>query len=141
MIRGFFEGVSPFPFVRLYVSIPSLATGYRPVSPLLDTGAAATIIHPASALYEIGVPERELDPSGWVTVERVEGIGGAIPCRSLEASYVLEHDDGEYDAFEDTVLVAAVTTSNRSVPSLLGWNMLQHYRLALDRAVGAVTLE
>lgn len=141
MISGFFDGVSAYPFVRLYVSIPSLATGYRPVSLLLDTGAATTIIHPASALYEPAVPERELDPSAWGTVERIEGIGGFTPCRSLEASYVLEHDDGEYDAFADTVLVAAVTASNRSAPSLLGWNLLQHYRLTLERAAGAVTLE
>jgi len=80
VINGFFDGASPYPFVRLYVSIPALATGYRAVSLLLDTGAATTIIHPASALYELGLPERELDPSGWVAVKQVEGIGG---CHAL----------------------------------------------------------
>ena len=139
MIRGYFAGLSPY--VRLYVSIPAFATGYQRAVFLLDTGATATVLHPSSAIYDLGIPEHELDARKWEEVEPIAGIGGLTPCLRARATYVFEHEDGEYDAFEDSILVAATTPSNAEAPSLLGANVLRHFRLTADYPRLSVTLE
>lgn len=139
MIQGYFAGLSPY--VRLLVSIPVFATGYLPVRFLVDTGATMTVLHPRAARVSLSIPEHELDARRWERVEPVAGIGGLTPCLRARATYVFEHDDGEYDAFEDDILVAAATRANAEAPSLLGANVLRHFRLTADYPRLRVTLE
>ncbi len=139
MIRGYFADSSPY--VELLVSIPVLATGYQKAAFLVDTGATMTVLHPRAALGSLGIPEHELDARRWDQIEPVAGIGGLTPCLRVSATYVFEHDDGEYDAFEDDIFVAAITASNREAPSLLGANVLRHFRLTADYPRLRVTLE
>ena len=139
MIRGYFADYSPY--VELRVAIPVFATGYLPVQFLVDTGATMTVLHPRAARGDLGIPEHELDASRWEQIEPIGGIGGLTPCLRARATYVFEHEDGDYDAFEDSILIAAATASNREAPSLLGANVLRHFRLTADYPRLSVTLE
>jgi hypothetical protein len=42
---------------------------------------------------------------------------------------------------EGQIEVAQLTTTNRGIPSLLGWDVLQHFKLTLDWPSRTITLE
>lgn len=72
---------------------------------------------------------------------RYGGIGGGAAFLPVPAEY----------RFEDTVIgqmvirssteIAQLTTVNRAIPSLLGWDVLQHFKLTLDWPNRQIELE
>lgn len=45
---------------------------------------------------------------------------------------MLRHDDGHWDTFQQDLAIARPSTANQTLPSLLGWDILRHYRVIVD---------
>ena len=56
----------------------------------------------------------------------------------MDASYEFVHEGGATETISASVELGAVDTSQ--LPSLLGWDVLRHFRLDLNASRGSVTL-
>ncbi len=59
-----------------------------------------------------------------------------VPCR-----YVFSHSDGREQAIDGVIRVAPITQSNQQLPSVLGRDVLRHFRLTADLRSRELTLE
>ena len=57
------------------------------------------------------------------------------------ASYYFVQTDGQILGMPGQIEIARLDTENRQIPSLLGWDVLQHFKLTLDWPGRAITLE
>jgi hypothetical protein len=46
--------------------------------------------------------------------------------------YCFQHDDGSYQTLKEEIWIARPNASNDKLPSCLGWNVLQHFKLTAD---------
>ena len=139
MISGFFDSRYGFPHVWVRLSIAG-GPSDRLVPFIIDTGASTTVVHAHDALHHLRLPETDLDPRTWPPSERrlTSGIGGIAACRAVDASYAFKVEGGGREIVRGTVELGAVDTSQ--LPSLLGWDVLRHFRLDLNASRGSVTL-
>ena len=72
---------------------------------------------------------------------RYGGIGGTAAFLSVPAEYRFEDSDGGILELRRTIDLAQLTTVNRAIPSLLGWDVLQHFKLTLDWPNRRIELE
>lgn len=143
MIPGFFDAayITPTPFVRVGVFLPGITTNWARVHFLLDTGASTTCLHPTDAVAHLGIPDADLQqPQLWPQVEDYSGIGGRAPYFVVPAEYAFETDTGQLVRRTGQIRVAQSLLHNANLESLLGWDVLQHFRLELDWAQRAVRL-
>ena len=135
MIRGEF-GSAGQPVVEGFLTLPRFGIT-RNITFLVDTGAHATCIHPRD-----GVPAA-------IPFDRLEnpvtsdGVGGSAT--SFRERAVLEFVDGDARAirrYEVDVLIAkpAVdpTHSINRLPSLLGRDIIDRWRMVYDRTEGVL---
>ena len=109
---------------------------------LLDTGAARTLLHPRDATTRVGIePGRLAEPSRWPTTETLWGIGGSSIYYPVLARYAFDRDDGGIEILHKQIAVAQLRTDNRVTPSLLGWDVLRHFRVVADWSTRTVRLE
>jgi len=99
---------------------------------VLDTGAAKTILHPA-LMARLGVSISESAPR-WA-MRLVGGTTAAMPLARVQALTigrlaVEELDVGVYEAFPTA----------QGVEGLLGADVLNHFRVMIDRSAGRLTL-
>lgn len=144
MITGFFEpSRGPHPYVLGAVRVPLLTREQWVAIPfLIDTGAAQSCIHPLDSVRALGVsPARLTDTSGGPRVVPGGGVGGSASYFECPAQFGFVRTDGEIEVVTDVVWIGQLTTSNQALPSLLGWNVLQHFRMQLDAKAQIVTLE
>jgi hypothetical protein len=69
------------------------------------------------------------------------GIGGRVLNFIESAALRIERDDGTVLTLEQEILVTQLTAENENLPSLLGWDVLRHFRLTLDARAGLVQLD
>lgn len=139
MIPGLFESRHGFPVVGVRVSIGGVSE--RPLVPfLIDTGSTTTVIHARDAYHRLGLREADLDPRAWPDdeIRMSGGIGGGAPYRLLGASYEFAHEDGRVETIAGTVELGGI--GSEGLPSLLGWDVLRHFRLDLNARRGSVAL-
>ena len=119
MIRGNFDRGRPQVECRLV--IPRLSVNHR-LMLLVDTGASATCLHPADAI-RAGIPFERLG-------NRIDylGIGGTSAC-FREAANLLFEDESYLRIYRLDLLIAAPTSNNRELPSLLGRDVLNRWRM------------
>lgn len=139
MISGFFDSQYRFPYVWVRLSIVG-GPADRLVPFVIDTGASTTVVHAHDALHHLGLSEKELEPKTWEPSEwrLTSGIGGITVCRMVEASYAFTVEGGSRE-----VITGAVELGSRDseeLPSLLGWDVLRHFRLDLNASRGTVSL-
>lgn len=124
-------GVPARPYVDAELLIQSTATSLA-IPFLIDTGADDTILHP-----------RDLEQSGGHLLDtpfdehperqRVGGVGGDGYIIPLSARLFFQIEGGADRLWQDCrVWVAQPTATNRRLPSLLGRDLLQFFRLTLD---------
>ena len=136
MIRGFFEEGRPF--VLAVVSIPRLAI-LRSVRFLVDTGSDSTLIHPEdSSRLGLDPLARTFDGAAR---RRSAGIGGVVEDYVEPCVLIFQHSDGAWERTELPIAFALPTISNQTFPSLLGRDVLRHYRLIHDLPRDILTLE
>jgi len=135
MIRGRFEGLPGRrrPYVTAHLTIPSQNISGE-VSFLVDTGADSIVLAPTDALFlgidtlslEQGVPSR--------------GIGGTTPTVSTAAILTLNNR-----VFNIVLRILAPRSRQqqralRTIPSLLGRDMLSHFGLFVEERTNRVLL-
>jgi hypothetical protein len=86
-------------------------------------------------------PDELDDANRFPRFENYGGIGGRGRYYILRAIYSFTHDDGSTQSIEQEVRIAQFTNANAGLPSLLGWDVLQHFRLTTDWRTKTITLE
>jgi hypothetical protein len=69
------------------------------------------------------------------------GVGGRTVCYVVPASFAFRHDDGHRQTLQGNLRIAQLTSDNRTLPSLLGWDVLQHFELITNWRDRRVTLD
>ena len=139
MIPGFWLPSFPLPLIRVGVNVGGITDRWDLVTFVLDTGATHTSIHPLDATRILGLSPASLDSANW-PAERAgasQGIGGAANYLTCPAFYALYYEDNDKDPPEiitGSVEIAEMTSRNQSVPSLLGWDVLQHFEVRVTAA-------
>ena len=124
MITGRFDRGRPY--IECRVVIPRFRISERAMF-LLDTGADATCLHPPDAI-RMGIPFAQLRQRA-----RFGGIGGASPYFREQAVLLFE-DDAETKIYRVRLLIAEPNESNRALPSLLGRDVINRWRVNYDPA-------
>ena len=134
-------GVVARPDVGVDVLIEGMSSVFE-VRFLIDTGADDTILRP-SDLRRPGAPPLNLPFDDHPERRRIEGVGGGVYIIPLAARLFFETDAGADRVSQDArVWVTQPTTTNRGIPSLLGRDLLQFFRLTVDyEATPPVLLE
>ena len=131
MIEGWFD-VAGRPYVAAQVYFPRLERAPRNLEFLVDTGADVTSLHPVDC---VGMPYEELRD-----LSETGGVGGVAGYYSEDAFVVF--DDGEAThIYSMHVDIAVPTRDNASLPSLLGQDILRHWRVIHDRPANSLTID
>ena len=135
MIRGYLERFSGRrrPFVDARVSLPTLGLA-DDVSFLIDTGADSTVLAPTDAAY-LRIPLTQLPP-GLPTA----GVGGRVPTLTVPAVIGLGHHSLPLTLRILAPAARRQTQALRTIPSLLGRDMLAHFALFLEERTQRVML-
>jgi hypothetical protein len=147
MIRGWFDSIDgwPVPRVRATVSLHGLSGASlttASISFLIDTGSGISALHPLDATKRVGIPRAWLaDKSRWSRQHSVSGIGGTTTYFIVACRYGFEHAGGRTQEVDGVIRVAPLTQSNQQLPSVLGWDVLRHFRLTADLRSRELTLE
>ena len=128
--------------MRAHVSLPGVADRWAPVSFLVDTGSAATCVHPGDSLLGLHIDAARLvDTVRWPRHEDRGGVGGSALYYVVRALYNFQCDDGSEIELDQELRIAAPTQTNLELPSILGWDILQHFTFTTDWRTRAVRLE
>jgi hypothetical protein len=107
----------------------------------LDTGASTTSPHPLDAVVRIGIsPTHLIDATNWTRPEPHGGVGGSAIYFVVPAFYAFLQDDGQWHPLSGEIRIAQLTAGNTTLPSLLGWDILQQFRVVADWATRTVSL-
>ena len=124
MITGRFDRGRPY--IECRIVIPRFRISQRAMF-LLDTGADATCLHLPDAI-RIGIPFPQLRRRA-----RLGGIGGASPY-FREQAFLLFDEEVETSIYQVSLLIAEPNDSNRTLPSLLGRDVVNRWRVNYDPA-------
>ena len=143
MIRGHFGYSYTWPMPRIWVavSLPGISEDWTPVEFLIDTGATSTILNPADAFNMRISRERLGDLTRWPQHQTAAGVGGSVINYVHPARYLFLREDDTAFSSSQNILIARLTADNENLPSLLGWDILRHFRLCTDVRTGEVLLE
>lgn len=145
MIRGYFDALyqPPVPIIVVGLILPHRPTAYTPIEFVLDTGASTTCLHPRDALQRAHFSEAELEELARTSPQdrSLTGITGIGEYFVLPVRYLLGHDDGHLDLLDGELRVARPRPANMNIPSVLGWDILERYRIILGRRTGEVLLQ
>jgi hypothetical protein len=145
VIPGYFDPALPSwprPLIRVMLYLPSISKNWAPVDFLLDTGASSSCVHPLDATTRIGISDASLrTPSLWALQRTSHGVGRSSADYVVPAYYALQHDDGTWATHREDLAIARPTTANQGIPSLLGWDILRHYRVVVDWSGNSIRLE
>jgi hypothetical protein len=121
------------PFVRTSIWLPAIQRQWVPIELLIDTGAGRTSLHPLDAITRVGIPIQTLvDPSLWAKHETPGGIGGKALYFVVDAHYAFLKSDGQWHQMQGEIRIAQASVNNLTLPSLLGWDILQHLPLTTN---------
>jgi hypothetical protein len=132
MIVGWFDRASRRPFVIATVYLPRIGTtGTMPF--IVDTGSDRTVLMPDDA-WRLGLTE-DLKTG----IVHSLGIGGAV--RAFEEPTVLQFNDPDLGTYlyELRAQVMPDTLELEDVPSLLGRDVLNRWRMTWDPPAEALT--
>ncbi len=148
MIRGSFARLAeleihdPFPIVRVALTIEGITPEPAEVDFIVDSGARFTCLQPNDASLWAGIAEEKLrDPYAWPATMGGSGIGGGSIFFPMPAAFTFRHESGRHQTFRQTIYIAHLTPANIYMPSLMGWDVLRHFRVVLDYDAGDVRLK
>ena len=130
-LRGRF-GQAGRPYIDAYVHFPRFAKG-GPVSFLVDTGADASLLSHGDARRILAGDVDELVAAD----APIRGIGELEGfAESVQLAFV---DVGSLKIYERTVAIPQ--DPELAIPSLLGRDVLDHWRMVYDPGLGRLSLE
>jgi hypothetical protein len=145
VIRGFFDDRSGSPLAGAWVGLvlPERSAGFVPVRFVIDTGAAASAVHPADARRSLQFTGADFEALPRIAreVHALVGITGASTYYVVPAHYILGRDDGTAFVIDGEIRIAQPVPGNQDIPSVLGWDILRHFRILLDQRTGEVLLD
>ena len=138
------------PHVLAELRIDALGVDWTRIRLLIDTGAVYSTIHADTASSTLRIDKADLVADNWPVSEQTQlgGVGGLLRYRRLPATWRFRHTTGEFVEIEAQVhlgehrdpSVDEGADATNELPSMLGWDILQHFQLTLDRRYGIVTL-
>ena len=150
IVRGHFQPTRPD--LRQYPSNAPFVSGallygdeIEEIDLLIDTGADHTVISPQDAFNLLGVETyREIFQRN--PTLRVSGIGAGSAVQ-LEVQLFLSDSEGGFASFDHTVIVMGLAVDdsgsplNWSMPSLLGRDIQEHFRLTISHRPPIIELQ
>lgn len=134
MLKGRFGGTTTRPYIEGRVILPRL--GVRgDVSFLLDTGADLSVLMPLDG-RRLGIDYRRLQGR----VESV-GIGGTSHDYREPGLLIFAESAKTLRAYELDLVVAASSSEILDLPSLLGRDVLNRWRITMDYRAGELACE
>ena len=133
MLYGRFGESSGRPYFAAWVAIPRLGIAGS-VSFIFDTGADSSILMPADAA-NLGV-----DPGTLADPVESFGIGGSAPTSVEPAHFAFADGDAIY-GYDIQLLVHLPTDNAMRVPSLLGRDVIDRWRVTYDKPAGMLAAE
>lgn len=135
MIRGRLERGRPT--VDALVRITGTGR-YGEVAFLIDTGSDTSVLHPRDAL-DLGIDfDRDFLSA---RTRDASGIGGAAREYIEAATLSFRREDGDREEIGAALAIAVPTDWNLPLPSLLGRDILLHFRLTFHESAGLVLLQ
>jgi hypothetical protein len=126
MLRGRFGDTTTTPFIEASVHFPRLRSwGY--VSFLADTGASGTVLMPPDSkklavnFNQLRKPRSSRTVGGLAKGYMEQGVLG-----------FLDRDENKIYAYEIEIQIFEPTRDNATLPSLLGRDVLNHWRVVID---------
>lgn len=99
----------------------------------IDTGAAVTVLSDGDASRLLGVEHRLLDFHADAQRIGLQGLAGLTAGNMLEARLTLSTDEGQLRLVQPIVIPPPTDRiAPRSLPSLLGRDVLRHFRFELS---------
>lgn len=139
MVPTGFAGVPARPFIEVRLHVQGSTPTAIPF--LIDTGADRSVLHPADA-SQLGMAPWEIDFSG---AAPISGIGGGMRIMPITARAIFRaatDQDPRYVWMDSTIYLAEPSDENWDMPSLLGRDLLQPFRLVMEpSSAPAVYLE
>lgn len=124
-------GVAARPYVDVELFIEGASSGFD-IRFLIDTGADDTILHPRD-IQRPDAPPLTLPFGDHPEGRQIGGVGGGSYIIPVSARLLFQTDSGDGRLWQVArVWVAQPTDANRRLPSLLGRDLLQHFRLTVD---------
>jgi hypothetical protein len=129
MLKGRIGDTSGRPYYSADLTIPDLKAG-GPVSFLMDTGADCTVLMPADA-KRLGVDHAKI-------MDRAEshGVGGKSLDYAIDAIITIIDPGVMAYAWQIKLRVMAPHPAIEQAPSLLGRDILKHWRLIYEPSAG-----
>ncbi len=124
----------PYPSMEGRIAIISLGIAIR-VSFLLDTGAEITLLMPKDA-QAAGMEIENLTP----TRDLVSSVGGDTRLYRADTS-IMFSDEASLYVYRTELAIAEPGEHNRGLPSLLGRDILNRWRLRYDAPANALEAE
>jgi predicted aspartyl protease len=133
MIRGRFEGLRRRPFVTAHLSIPAQNISGQ-VSFLVDTGADSIVLAPADALF-LGIDTTALQ-------QGVPSIGVGGPTATVNTAAILTLNNRVFNVLLRILAPRSRQQQQalRTIPSLLGRDILSHFALFVEEHTNRVLL-
>ena len=135
MLHGRFGATTNSPYFEARISIPKLNVSGH-VSFLLDTGADTTTLMPADGV-RLGLPWDDLSKGNPMPAT---GIGGQTEVFVAPASVTFRTEDELY-GYSVPVCIVPKAPDRMHMPSLLGRDIVNQWRLAYDNPGNVLTAE
>ena len=135
MLAGRFGGSSDSPYIEGYINFPRLRVKGN-VSFLVDTGADRTIIMPDDA-HVLGVDQSQLKNK-----RKAKGIGGSRGVFHEQGIFVFVEPSKRLYIYVNTIGLlepADPPDPHEKLPSLLGRDILDRWRIVCDRSKNRLT--
>jgi hypothetical protein len=101
------------------------ATDWHDIPFLIDTGTGKSCLHPVDTINLMSLRVDFLAGIGThPEAVRYGGIGGGAAFLSVPAEYRFQDSVAGTRLIRSTIDIAQLTTVNRAIPSLLGWDVL-----------------
>ncbi len=134
MIKGGFHDRRPY--ISGLLLFPAVKPGPVGCRFLVDTGADRTLIVPSTYEPDFWYQDfRSFPPADSM------GFGGDLEGRIVPTKLLLRHDDGRLQQIGLDVEIARRVPAIEHLPSILGRDVTDLFRLVVDRSVNLVCLE